>query len=175
MKIASGNSTLFGGFLWSIFRSLVFTSVFLLIQIILPLYFTHVWLRLDLVKLFWKILSLITFLTALKVSGHLKKLTKFSIKIGPKRTSTGSLILLAIPKFEWIQKKTSNPLKWLSLGLTTPQKDRVYELPPTKKGRVPNTGEFRGGKFWTLPFFWNLAHRKFGVGKKDQTLCIRQL
>ena len=35
-------------FLWSLFRSLLFTSVFLLIQMILPLYFTHVWICLNL-------------------------------------------------------------------------------------------------------------------------------
>ena len=49
LKIMSGKSTLFVHFLWSIFRSPVFTSVFLLIQMILPLYFTHVWLRVDLI------------------------------------------------------------------------------------------------------------------------------
>ena len=35
--------------MWSIFRSLAFTSVFLLIQTIIPLYFTHAWIHLDLV------------------------------------------------------------------------------------------------------------------------------
>ena len=49
LKITSGKSTLFGHFLWSIFRSPVFTSVFLLIQMIKPLYFTHAWLRVDLI------------------------------------------------------------------------------------------------------------------------------
>ena len=49
LKITSGKFTFFGHFLWSIFRSSVFTSVFLLIQMILTLYFTHVWLRVDLV------------------------------------------------------------------------------------------------------------------------------
>ena len=43
LKITSGNSTFFGHFLWSIFRSPVFTSVFLLIKMILPLKFTHGW------------------------------------------------------------------------------------------------------------------------------------
>ena len=36
-------------FLWSTFRSPVFISVILLIQMISPLYFIHVWLRVDLV------------------------------------------------------------------------------------------------------------------------------
>ena len=45
----SGKSTLFGHFLWSIFWSPVFTSVFLLIQMILPLHFTHAWICVDLV------------------------------------------------------------------------------------------------------------------------------
>ena len=49
LKITSGKSTFFGHFLWSIFRSPVFTSIFLLIQMILILYFTHAWLRVDLV------------------------------------------------------------------------------------------------------------------------------
>ena len=49
IMITSGKTTLFGHFLWSIFRSPVFTSVFLLIQMILPLYFTHAWLCVDLV------------------------------------------------------------------------------------------------------------------------------
>ena len=49
LKITSGKSTLCGCFLWSFFPSLLFTSVFLLIQMILPLYFKHVWLCLDLV------------------------------------------------------------------------------------------------------------------------------
>ena len=35
--------------MWNIFRSLVFTSVFLLIQLILPLCFKHAWLCLDFV------------------------------------------------------------------------------------------------------------------------------
>ena len=49
IMIMSGKSTLFGHFFVSIFRSLVFTSVFLLIKMILLLYFTHAWLRVDLV------------------------------------------------------------------------------------------------------------------------------
>ena len=49
LKITSVKSTLFGHFLWSIFRSPVFKSVFLFIQMILPLYFTHVWLCVDLI------------------------------------------------------------------------------------------------------------------------------
>ena len=49
LKITSKKSTLFGYFLWSIFRSHGFTSVFLFMQMILPLYFTHVWLSVDLV------------------------------------------------------------------------------------------------------------------------------
>ena len=49
LKITSRKSTLFGHFLWSIFRSPVFTSVFLLIQMIFPLYFTQVWLCVDLI------------------------------------------------------------------------------------------------------------------------------
>ena len=49
IMIASGESTLFGLFLWSIFRSPVFTSVFFLKHMILILYFTHVWLRVDLI------------------------------------------------------------------------------------------------------------------------------
>ena len=49
LKITSGKSTLFGHFFWwSIVRSTVFTSVFLLIHMILPLYYTHVWLCVDL-------------------------------------------------------------------------------------------------------------------------------
>ena len=36
-------------FLWRIFRSPVFTSVFLFIHMILPIYFTHVWFRVDLI------------------------------------------------------------------------------------------------------------------------------
>ena len=47
-NITSGKSTLFGHFFRSSFRSPEFTSVFLLIQIVLPLYFTHLWLRVDL-------------------------------------------------------------------------------------------------------------------------------
>ena len=47
--ITAGKSTLFGLFLWSIFRLPIFTSVFLLMQMILHIYFTHVWLRVDLV------------------------------------------------------------------------------------------------------------------------------
>ena len=49
LKIMSGKSTLFGNFLWSIFMSPVFTSVFLLIQMVKPLYFTYVWLCVDLI------------------------------------------------------------------------------------------------------------------------------
>ena len=44
LKRTSEKSTLFGHFLWSIFRWHVFTYIFFLIRIILPLYFTHVWL-----------------------------------------------------------------------------------------------------------------------------------
>ena len=49
LKITSGKSTLFGHFFVKYFRSPVFTSIFLLIQMILPLCFTHVWLCVDLV------------------------------------------------------------------------------------------------------------------------------
>ena len=49
LNIMSGKWTLFGHFLWSIFRSPVLTSVFLLIQIALSLYFKHFWLCVDLV------------------------------------------------------------------------------------------------------------------------------
>ena len=49
LKITSWKSTYLDIFLWSIFRSPVFTSVFLLIHMILPIYFTHVWLRVDLI------------------------------------------------------------------------------------------------------------------------------
>ena len=49
LKIMSGKSTFFGHFLWSIFRSPEFTSVFLLIQMISPLYYTHDWLHVDLI------------------------------------------------------------------------------------------------------------------------------
>ena len=49
LKITSGKWTIFGHFLWIIFRSPVVTYVFLLIQMIKPLYFTHVWLRVDLI------------------------------------------------------------------------------------------------------------------------------
>ena len=49
LKIASGKSTLFWHFLWSIFRSPVLTSEFLLIQILIPPYFIHIWLRVHLV------------------------------------------------------------------------------------------------------------------------------
>ena len=40
LKITYRKSTLFGHFFWGIFRSPVFTSVFLLIHMVLPLYFT---------------------------------------------------------------------------------------------------------------------------------------
>ena len=49
LKITSGKSTLFCLFLWSIFRSPVLTSEFLLLQIFIPPYFMHVWLRVNLV------------------------------------------------------------------------------------------------------------------------------
>ena len=49
LKITSGKPTLFGHFLWSNFRSPVFTSVILLIQMIKPQYSTHVWLSVNLV------------------------------------------------------------------------------------------------------------------------------
>ena len=49
LKIMSGKSTLFGHFFVKYFRSPVFISVFLLIQMMLPLYFTHAWLCVDLV------------------------------------------------------------------------------------------------------------------------------
>ena len=49
LKIICGNQPNLEKILWSIFRSLVLTYVFLLIQIIITLYFTQVWLRLDLV------------------------------------------------------------------------------------------------------------------------------
>ena len=52
LKIMSGKSTLFWHFLWSIFRSPVLTSEFLSIKIIIPSYFIHVWLRVDLVFAF---------------------------------------------------------------------------------------------------------------------------
>ena len=49
LKITSGKSTLLDFFLLNIFRSPVFTSVFLLIQMIVPLYFAHVLLCVDLI------------------------------------------------------------------------------------------------------------------------------
>ena len=50
LKIMSGKSNLFGRFFVKFFFRLPeFTSVFLLIQIIKPLYFTHVWLCVDLI------------------------------------------------------------------------------------------------------------------------------
>ena len=33
-----------------------------------------------------------------------------------------------------------------------PKNSKVHNLPPPKIGRVPNSVQFRGGKFWTLPF-----------------------
>ena len=44
LKITSGKSPIFGHFLWSFFWSPVFTSVFLWIEIIFPLFFTYIWL-----------------------------------------------------------------------------------------------------------------------------------
>ena len=50
-------------------------------------------------------------------------------------------------------------------------------MPPPKNDRVPNFGEFRGGKSWTLPIFGGgqfgtlLDSGTFGGGKKDQTPC----
>ena len=49
MKITSGKSTLFWYFLWSVFRSPMLTYVFLLIKMIIPLYFRHVWFCVPLV------------------------------------------------------------------------------------------------------------------------------
>ena len=62
------------------------------------------------------------------------------------------------------------------------KKNRVPNWPPPKNSRVPNSGEFRGAKSWTLPFlgggqfgtrffsgFWHKG--KFGGGKKNQTHC----
>ena len=47
-NVMSWKTTQFDIFLWSIFKSPVFTFVFLLIKIMIPLYFKHVWLRVDL-------------------------------------------------------------------------------------------------------------------------------
>ena len=49
LKVTSGKSTFFGHFLVKYFMSPVFTSVFHLIRMILPLHFTHIWLCVDLI------------------------------------------------------------------------------------------------------------------------------
>ena len=50
LKIMSKKYTYFWHFWWSIFRSPELTYVFLLKKMIIPLYFTHVWLCVDLVS-----------------------------------------------------------------------------------------------------------------------------
>ena len=40
----------------------------------------------------------------------------------------------------------------ISLCARIQKKNRFQDLPPPKNGRVPNSGKFRGGKSWTLPF-----------------------
>ena len=70
----------------------------------------------------------------------------------------GGPLFLPPPNFPMCQ----NGEKQQSPELATPSNDRVQSLPPPKIGRVHNFGEFRGGKFWILPFsegdkFWTLS------------------
>ena len=74
--------------------------------------------------------------------------------------ATGCLILLATPKLPYVPESrnkteswTGHPLKWLGPGLATPNKWQSPGLATSQNSRVPNSGEFMAGKFWTLPFF----------------------
>ena len=62
---------------------------------------------------------------------------------------TGWPAFLATPLFPYVPewRKNNRVLNWPPSEMT-----RVQNLPPPKIGRVKNL-EFRGGKFWTLPFF----------------------
>ena len=62
----------------------------------------------------------------------------------------GGWSFLPLPNFPMCQ----NQEKKQSHELATLWNDQVQDLPPPKNGRVPDSGEFRGCKFRTLPFFW---------------------
>ena len=73
---------------------------------------------------------------------------------GTDTTDTGWLILLATPKFPWIQNQqkkswTGHPLKWLSQGLDD-----------TKKWQSPELATLNSPELGTLPFFGILALRE---------------
>ena len=113
---------------------------------------------------------------------------------------TEEFALCSVPRFGILQGGWSflpppnfpmchNPEKKQSPKLATLWNDKVQDLPPQKNGRVPNSGDIRGGKFWTLQFFgggksWTLSLQrvassgfwhigKFGGGKKDQPPCMK--
>ena len=78
---------------------------------------------------------------------HPTDLTDYSLRA--LSVLQGGPLFLPPPNFPMCQNGENNRvLNWPPSEIT-----RVQNLPPPKIGRVQNFGEFRGGKFWTLPLF----------------------